>query len=241
MEAVVIIPSRLASTRLAEKPLAIIAGKPMILRVYEQAVAAKVGPVVVACCCPEIAMVIEAAGGRAVLTDPNLPSGTDRVWAAYGALGQTYDFIINLQGDLPTIQPSMLARVLEPLHENAMGTLACRITNADEIHNPNVVKIALGEINHEGIAHGIYFSRSAIPHAAENYYHHIGVYSYTPQVLKQFVALPQTSLERTERLEQLRVLENGVTIGVKIVDQIPPSVDTAEDLEHVRQSMQGKI
>lgn len=241
MKAVVIIPARLASTRLAEKPLAMIGGKPMIVRVYEQALAAKVGPVVVACCCTEIAKIIEDAGGTAVLTDPNLPSGTDRVWAAYVSLGETFDAIINLQGDLPTIQPSMLTHVLEPLSENGMGTLACPITDFDEIHNSNVVKIALGAINKKGLARGIYFSRSAIPHAADTYYHHIGVYAYTPDVLKKFVSLSPTRLEQTERLEQLRVLEDGVTIGVKIVDQIPPSVDTAEDLERVRQSVQENL
>jgi 3-deoxy-manno-octulosonate cytidylyltransferase (CMP-KDO synthetase) len=242
VRSIVIIPSRLASTRLSEKPLASIDGKPMVQWVYEQAVAADVGPVVVACCCSRIAQVIESIGGKAILTDPNLPSGTDRVWAAYQALGENYQAIINLQGDLPTMPPAMLSQVLEPLQSQnmGMGTLACPITDEQEIHNPNVVKIALGQINGQGVADGIYFSRSAIPNGAATYYHHIGVYSYTPQVLGQFVQLAPTNLERTERLEQLRVLENGVRIGVKIVDQIPPSVDTLEDLDRVRQHVQGK-
>lgn len=239
MKAVIIIPSRLASQRLAQKPLASINGKPMVLWVYEQAVASKIGSVVVACCSEEIAKIIKNAGGKAVLTNPDLPSGTDRVWAAYESLGESFDAIINLQGDLPIIAPSSLKDVLDPLaHGYSMGTIACPITNEEEITNPNVVKIALGDSQNSGVAPGVYFSRQAIPHNAPIYYHHIGVYSYTPETLKKFVSLQPTTLEKTERLEQLRILENGVPIGVKLVDKIPTSVDTLEDLERVRQEVQ---
>ncbi len=238
MKTLVVIPARLDSTRLPQKALADICGKPMIEWVLNQAIQAAVGDVIVATCGSEIADVIEKAGGHAIITDPALPSGTDRVWAAYVAMGKPdVDIIIGLQGDLPFFKPTLLQEILKPF-ENAdvdVATLATLITESCDITNPNVVKIAMDRPQ-GNIARAVYFSRAAVPVNALAYYHHIGVYAYRPKVLEEFVNHPPCYLEQTERLEQLRFLQQGFRIDVAVVDSTPISVDTWSDLERVRVS-----
>ncbi len=242
-EPLIVIPSRLASVRLERKPLELIEGEPMIVHVMQRAVEAQMGPVVVACCGPEIADVVEKKGGVAIVTDPNLPSGTDRIWAAVESLSENLqpDIIVNLQGDLPNINVETLRAVLRPLEnpEVDISTVASVIKNPEEITNPNVVKIALAkETEHRG--RGLYFSRQAIPFEAPTYYHHIGVYAYRYKALKRFVSLPASPLEKAERLEQLRALEDGMRIDVELVETIPQSVDTLSDLNSVRAWFQNQ-
>ena len=241
MTPIVIIPARLASVRLPQKPLALIGHKPMLVHVWERAVAANVGPVVVACDGPELYDLITQLGGIAIQTDPALASGSDRVHAALNLFDPEgkYDVVINLQGDLPDIHPQHIVDSLEPLRsrEVDVSTLAAEIKDPQEITNPNVVKIAPGEIQSNGSFTALYFSRASIPSGEGPYYHHIGLYAYRREVLDRFVSLAPSTLEKRERLEQLRLLEVGVSFGVKVVTSIPVSVDTQEDLERARQSL----
>lgn len=235
LRSVVIIPARLASTRLPNKPLAKIQGTPMILKVWQQAVAADVGEVFVACCGNEIADIITDAGGKAVLTDPNHASGTDRIYEVIRGQSLSKDtIIINLQGDLPTISKESLKAVLDPLQNPKVdiATLAVAISDPQQIENPNVVKLALSFMK-PSIGRALYFSRSPIPYGATEYYHHIGIYAYRMASLERYVSLRPSLLEKTERLEQLRALEDGMRIDVRIVDEVPYSVDTQEDLEAI--------
>lgn len=242
MRPIVIIPARLASTRLPNKPLADIAGKPMIVHVLERAAAAQVGPVAVACAEEEVAGAVRAAGGEAVLTDPALPSGSDRIHQALQRLDPqgSFDVVVNVQGDLPTLPPADITAALAPLEEEdcAIGTLAAMIKRDEERRSPNVVKIAAALSPERPIARALYFSRAPIPWAgAEDrlpLYHHIGLYAYRRSALEQFVALPPSPLERRESLEQLRALEAGFRIDVALVDSVPLGVDTPADLERAR-------
>lgn len=227
-----IIPVRLASTRLPNKPLADICGKTMIHRVYEQAKIAGLGDILIACDGEEIAAEARKIGAKFVITDPNLASGTDRIYAAFKTCGSDdFEVIVNLQGDLPNIDPNVIRAAAEAvLNSDAdIATVASKIKNRAEITNPNVVKIAISD---SGSA--LYFSRSAIPYSKENsgnYFHHIGIYAYKKAALEKFVKLAPSPLERRESLEQLRALENNMKIAVKIVEAHPLSVDTKEDLE----------
>lgn len=239
-QSLIVIPSRLGSTRLPQKPLALINGVPMIVRVWQQAIAANIGPVIVACCGAEIAAVIRAAGGQAIITDPDLPSGTDRIVAAMREYSQAdqYDYIINLQGDLPLINPLDIKKVMLPFVSSSteVTTLGARITDSSETSNPNVVKIATGkwfDLQEGKVARAIYFSRQAIPANAIDFYHHVGVYGYRRGAIERFVSLSPSYLEKTEKLEQLRALEDGMRIDVALIDTVPLSVDTQEDLEKV--------
>lgn len=240
---IVLIPSRMAAVRLPNKPLADIHGEPMVVHVWRRGMAADIGPVVVACCGPEIEQVVKQAGGNAVITDPDLPKGTDRIYAALNQIdadGQRHDIVINLQGDLPTISASLLRQVLAPLADPAVdiATIAAPITNEADLTNVNVVKIAMSQPreNASGVRVGraLYFSRSLIPSGGTAHYHHIGVYAYRRKALEAYVKTPVSYLEAAEQLEQLRAMEAGMRIDVAIVNEIPPSVDTGEDLEHVR-------
>lgn len=233
-----IIPVRLASTRLPNKPLADIGGKTMIQRVYEQAVKANLGDVLIACDGMEIANEAQKIGAKFVITDPNLPSGTDRI---YAALQQNnfakYEVIVNLQGDLPNIDPEVIKAAAKTALENDcdIATVASKIKNKDEITNPNVVKIAIA-FTTENLGKALYFSRCAIPYSkseSADYYHHIGIYAYKKSALEKFVTLKPSQLEQRESLEQLRALENDMKIFVKIVKAHPLSVDTKEDLENI--------
>lgn len=235
----VVIPARMASTRLPGKPLADIAGVPMIVQVWRRAMEAAVGPVLVACCEPEVAAAITAAGGHAVMTDPDLPSGSDRVWQAVQAFDAAgaHDVIINVQGDLPTLDPALIRASLEPFAAGVAAnitTLVCAITDPEERTNPNVVKAvaALGESGR--MARALYFSRATVPHGDGPLYHHIGLYAYRREALARFVALPPGELEQREKLEQLRALEAGMVIACVRVDTVPLGVDTPADLEKAR-------
>ncbi|MBX9804805.1 MAG: 3-deoxy-manno-octulosonate cytidylyltransferase [Alphaproteobacteria bacterium] len=242
---IILIPARLGATRLPNKPLADIQGEPMIVHVWRRGIAAEIGPVVVACCGPEIEEVVTQVGGKAVQTDPNLPRGTDRIHAALKKIeaenpGQTYDVVINLQGDLPTISATLLHQVLAPLSnpDVDISTLGVVIADKAELTNPNVVKIAMtapqATADGHKIGRALYFSRSLIPSGGPVHYHHIGVYAYRRKALEAYVKLPVSSLEAAEQLEQLRALEAGMRMDVAIVTEIPPSVDTQEDLDAVR-------
>ncbi len=236
---IILIPARLASERLPRKPLAVIHGEPMIVHVWRRAMAADSGPVVVAAAESEIAEAIEAAGGHAVLTDPALPSGSDRIFEALQKIDpeNEYDAVINLQGDLPSIDPAIVRTVLTPLADPDvdLATLVCEIRNDSERDNPNVVKAAVSFADGKRISRALYFSRSTIPSGAGPHYHHIGIYAYRRAALAEFVALPPGKLEQQEKLEQLRALEAGMRIDAALVDTIPLGVDTPADLERARE------
>ena len=244
---IVVIPARLAATRLPNKPMADIHGEPMIVHVWRRAMEAAVGPVLVAAGDAPIVAAIERAGGHAVLTDPDLPRGSDRVWAALEAFDPAgrYDAIVNVQGDLPTIDPALVRRSIEPLADPAVdiATLAVEITREEERTNPNVVK-AVTAFGDNGIGRALYFSRATVPANADGatgpHYHHIGLYAYRRTALLRFVALKPGALEQREKLEQLRALENGMRIDVARVDTLPLGVDTPADLERARQLLAPK-
>jgi 3-deoxy-manno-octulosonate cytidylyltransferase (CMP-KDO synthetase) len=237
LQPIVVIPARMRSTRLPGKPLALIAGEPMIVRVWRRAAAAEVGPVVVACAEPEIAAAVTAAGGRAVLTRPDHPSGSDRVHEAVSALdpGRAHDVVVDLQGDLPLIDPAAIRAALEPLDDEAVdiATLAAPI-QPGEREISSVVKVAAGFAPGARIARALYFSRLPVPWGEGAHYHHIGIYAYRRAALERFVALPPTPLEARESLEQLRALEAGMRIAVALVDTVPLGVDTPQDLARAR-------
>jgi 3-deoxy-manno-octulosonate cytidylyltransferase (CMP-KDO synthetase) len=238
MNPIILIPARMASTRLPGKPLADIGGVPMIVRVWRQAVAAGVGPVVVAAAEREIAEAVEAAGGRAVLTAPDLPSGSDRIFAALEALDSRaeHDVVINLQGDLPALDPEAVRAVASALAETGadIATLAAEIDNDADRGNPNVVKPVVAWEAGGRLGRALYFTRARAPHGDGALFHHIGIYAFRRAALARFVALAPSPLETREKLEQLRALEAGMRIAVARVDKVPLSVDTPEDLERAR-------
>jgi 3-deoxy-manno-octulosonate cytidylyltransferase (CMP-KDO synthetase) len=241
---IIVIPARLAATRLPGKPLAEIAGVPMIVRVWRRAVAADAGPVVVACGDREIADVVEAAGGRAVLTDPELPTGSDRIHQAVSRLdpGRAHDAVINVQGDLPMLDPSAVRLALAGLADpdTDIATLAAIIEDAAALADTSVNKVAAGFADTGRPARALYFSKAAIPWGNGPHYEHIGLYAYRRAALDAFVGLPRGILEQRERLEQLRALEAGMRISVSLIDAacLGVQVDTSADLERARQLMQ---
>ena len=234
---VVVIPARMASTRLPNKPLADIHGEPMIVHVWRRATEAGIGPVIVACAEQEIVDAVTAAGGIAVLTDPDLPSGSDRVHQALQSFDPDgkYDAVVNVQGDLPTIDAADIRAVFAPLADPNVdiATLAAAITREEERTNPNVVK-AVAAFGAGRVARALYFTRATAPHGDGPLYHHIGLYTYRRAALDRFVSLPPAELEMREKLEQLRALENGMVIAVALVNGVPLGVDTPEDLERAR-------
>jgi 3-deoxy-manno-octulosonate cytidylyltransferase (CMP-KDO synthetase) len=240
MKPIVLIPARMASTRLPGKPLADIAGMPMIVRVWRQAMAAAIGPVLVAAAEGEIVAAVEAAGGKAVLTDPDLPSGSDRIFQALQRIGGDYDTIVNLQGDLPALDPATVQTVAQALTASSadIATLAAEIDDAADYDNPSVVKPVVAWTGDHGRA--LYFTRARAPSGDGPLYHHIGIYAFTRAALTRFVALPPSPLEKREKLEQLRALEAGMTIAVARVDSVPLSVDTPADLEKARRLLSPK-
>jgi 3-deoxy-manno-octulosonate cytidylyltransferase (CMP-KDO synthetase) len=241
MNPVVLIPARMASQRLPDKPLADIAGKPMIVHVWERARAAGVGPVYVACAEPEIAAAVKRAGGEAVLTRADHPSGSDRIYEALTRIDpeRRFDVVVNVQGDLPTLDPAIVRRALEPLADPAVdiATLAVEITRDDERTNPNVVKAVTAFTAERTIARALYFSRATVPANPGPLYHHVGLYAYRRQALERFVKLPPGRLEQREKLEQLRALEAGMRIDVALVDTVPLGVDTPAELERARRAL----
>jgi len=238
---VVVIPARMASERLPGKPLADINGEPMIVHVWRRAMEADIGPVVVACAEKAIADAITEAGGYAVLTRPDHPSGSDRVNEAVEAIDPDgkYDAVVNVQGDLPTLDPDVVRRVFAPLGKDVVdiSTLAVEITDEAEKTNPNVVKAVVGFEGGANVGHGLYFTRATAPYGDGPLYHHIGLYAFRRQALKRFVNLNPGVLEQREKLEQLRALENGMRIDVALVDTVPLGVDTPQDLEQARKAL----
>jgi 3-deoxy-manno-octulosonate cytidylyltransferase (CMP-KDO synthetase) len=228
----------MASTRLPGKPLADIAGKPMIIHMLERGREAGIGPVGVACGDPEIAAAVRAAGGRAVLTDPALPSGSDRVHAALAELDPDgeHDVVVNLQGDFPTLDPDGLRLVITPLADPDVdiGTLVVPIEDEIEATTVSFVKAACAFRPGQTIAPALYFSRQAIPWGLGPRWHHVGIYAYRRAALDRYVALPPSPLEERESLEQLRALENGMRIACVRMEHGPFGVDTEEDLERAR-------
>jgi len=228
----------MASTRLPGKPLADIGGRPMILHVLDRAREAGIGPVAVACAEIEIADAVRGDGGIAVLTDPALPSGSDRAHAALATLDPDghYDVIVNLQGDFPTLPPEQLQSVLAPLADPAVdiGTLVTLIESEAEAAASSVVKAACAFADGQDVAPALYFSRQPIPWGEGPLWHHIGVYAWRRPALARFVALPPTPLERRESLEQLRALEAGMRISCARVAHAAFGVDTPADLARAR-------
>ena len=241
MNPVVIIPARLSAMRLPGKPLADIAGVAMIVHVLRRSEAAGIGPVVVACGDQAIADAVTAAGGRPVMTDPALPSGSDRVWAAlqaFDAAGR-HDVVVNLQGDLPTLPPDFLRAVLAPLADQSVdiATLVAPVTTAEEAALPSVVKAVCAFAPGAAVAPALYFSRAAVPGGDGPLWHHVGIYAYRRAALARFVALPPSALELREKLEQLRALEAGMRVTVARVDHAPFGVDTPDDLQRARREL----
>ncbi|HEY1613567.1 MAG TPA: 3-deoxy-manno-octulosonate cytidylyltransferase [Rhizomicrobium sp.] len=236
MSAVVVIPARMASTRLPGKPLADIGGMPIIVRVWRQAMKAEVGRVVVAAAEAEIVDAVTKAGGLAVLTHPDLPSGTDRVFAALEAFAGGEDIVVNLQGDLPALEPAQLRTVCDTLaNSNAdIATLVAEIEDPTERENPNVVKAVVAWDAGSNQGRALYFTRASAPSGDGALFHHVGIYAFRRAALARFVALPPSPLERRERLEQLRALEAGMHIRVAKIDGVPLSVDTPDDLARAR-------
>jgi 3-deoxy-manno-octulosonate cytidylyltransferase (CMP-KDO synthetase) len=242
MRPIVVIPARMGSSRLPSKPLAEIAGIPMIVQVMMRGREANLGPVIVAAGEPEIAEAVRRHGGVAIETDPALPSGSDRSAVALREFDpqRRFDTIINLQGDMPTVEPSTLHAALNCLDRCSVdvATLACPIHSDAERERSAVVKVAI-EPNPTDprIGRALYFSRAAIPHGAKRFLHHIGLYVYRRPALERFVAAPPSALECIEQLEQLRVLSLGMSFGIAIVDIEPLGVDTTADLVEARRRL----
>jgi 3-deoxy-manno-octulosonate cytidylyltransferase (CMP-KDO synthetase) len=240
----IVIPARLAAARLPGKPLALIAGTPIIVHVWRRAVAADLGPVVVACGDPEIVEAVAAAGGHAMLTDPALPTGSDRVHQAVQHLDpqRTHDAVINVQGDMPMLDPAAIRTALAGLAdpETDIATLAAVITDPAALADTSVNKVAAGFADPRLPARALYFSKAAVPWGDGPHYEHVGLYAYRRAALERFVALPQGVLERRERLEQLRALEAGMRISVSLIEagQLGVQVDTPADLDRARRLME---
>jgi 3-deoxy-manno-octulosonate cytidylyltransferase (CMP-KDO synthetase) len=236
-DVLILIPARMASTRLPGKPLLDIAGEPMIVHVMRRAQAARLGEVVVATDSEVVAACVEKAGGRAVMTRADHASGSDRIFEALAVADaqRKSAIIVNVQADLPTIAPSDIAAAIAPLADPAVdiATLAAEITRAQERTDPNVVKL-VGTPVGERRLRALSFTRAAAPAGEGPLYHHIGLYAFRRRALERFVALPPAPLEQREKLEQLRALEAGMRIDATIVDSVPLGVDTAADLERAR-------
>ncbi|MFC3125997.1 3-deoxy-manno-octulosonate cytidylyltransferase [Pseudoroseomonas globiformis] len=237
MNPVILIPSRLSATRLPNKPLADIHGEPMIVAVWRRAVEADIAPVWVATDAPAIAEAVRAAGGQAVITAPEHPSGSDRVFEAIGRIDADgrFDAILNVQGDLPTVQPATIRAAAAPLRDSdvAIGTAVAPILRAEERESPSVVKM-VGTPLGEGRFRALYFTRAQAPWGEGPLYHHIGLYAWRRAALERFVTLPPSALEQREKLEQLRALEAGMRIDAMEVAEVPLGVDTQADLERAR-------
>ncbi len=242
-DVLILIPARMASMRLPGKPLADIAGEPMIVHVLRQAAAAAVGPVVVATDLAEIEAAVQKAGGRAVMTRSDHVSGSDRIFEALGKVDpeRRAAIIVNVQGDLPTIEPSDIASAVALLADPAVdiATLAAEITRAEERDDRSVVKV-VGTPVAASRLRALYFTRATAPFGDGPLFHHIGLYAYRRAALERFVALPPSPLEQREKLEQLRALEAGMRIDVAIIDTVPLGVDTPEDLARARAMLSGR-
>jgi 3-deoxy-manno-octulosonate cytidylyltransferase (CMP-KDO synthetase) len=241
--ALVVIPARMQSTRLPGKPLADIGGEPMIVHVWRRAMAAAVGRVLVATDAEEVVTAVRRAGGEAVMTRADHASGSDRVFEAVSRIDPDaeFDVILNLQGDLPAMQPALPCQCLAPLADKGphIATIAAEIARDADRANPNTVKVVGSPTAVPGRLRALYFTRAAAPWGEGPLYHHFGMYAYRRSALERFVSLKPSPLEKRERLEQLRALEDGMRIDVTLVDTIPVEVNTAEDLDLARRILAG--
>jgi 3-deoxy-manno-octulosonate cytidylyltransferase (CMP-KDO synthetase) len=239
MPCLIVIPARLKATRLPDKPLADIGGEPMIVHVWRRAIEAECGPVVVATDAAEVRDAVRQAGGDALMTRPDHPSGSDRVFEAVLARdpNRKLGAVVNLQGDLPTLDAALVRACLAALSEGDadIGTIAAKIVREEERTDPNVVKAVGTPIGNGSILRALYFTRATAPYGEGPLYHHIGIYAYRRGALERFVSLPPSPLELREKLEQLRALEAGMRINVGLVDTVPLGVDTPRDLERARE------
>jgi 3-deoxy-manno-octulosonate cytidylyltransferase (CMP-KDO synthetase) len=236
-EIVILIPARMAASRLPGKPLADIGGVPMIVHVLRRAQQAAIGPVVVATDSEAIAAAVAKAGGRAALTRADHASGSDRIFEALQQIDadRSAKIIVNVQGDLPTLEPTAIAAAVTPLRDPTVdiATIAAEVRSDEERSDPNVVKVVCTPVAPRRLR-ALYFTRATAPAGEGPLYHHIGLYAYRRAALQRFVELPPSPLERREKLEQLRALEAGMRIDVAIVDSVPLGVDTAEELAQAR-------
>jgi 3-deoxy-manno-octulosonate cytidylyltransferase (CMP-KDO synthetase) len=244
MPCLIVIPARLKATRLPDKPLADIGGEPMIVHVWRRAVEADCGPVLVATDAEAVRDAILQAGGEALMTRPDHPSGSDRVFEAVLARDphRKLDAVVNLQGDLPTLEPALVHACLKALNagEADIGTIAARIVREEERGDPNVVKVVGTPLGAGPVLRALYFTRATAPYGDGPLYHHIGIYAYRREALERFVSLPPSPLELREKLEQLRALEAGMRINVGLVDTVPLGVDTPRDLERARELLRPR-
>ena len=241
MKTAIIIPARMASQRFPNKPMAKINDIPMIERVWRQGINSKVGDVFVACSEEEVFNLIISKGGKAIMTDPNLPSGTDRVFAAFNLLKNKddYESIINLQGDMPLINYKNIKSVNIPLQNGYdIGTIATDITN-DELKNENITKVSIDWKEERVVGNSIDFYKTSKINLT-NIYQHVGIYSFKPLALKEFVSLPASNNETERKLEQLRALDAGINIGITYVENIPISVDTIQDLMIIERILENR-
>ena len=241
MKTAIIIPARMASQRFPNKPMAKINGTPMIERVWRQGINSKVGDVYVACSENEVFNLIISKGGKAIMTDPDLPSGTDRVFAAFNLLENKNDYesIINLQGDMPLIDYKNIQSANIPLHHGYdIGTIATDISS-NEIKNENITKVTVDWKEKDVVGNSLDFYKS-IKTEVTNIYQHVGIYSFKPSALKKFILLPPSKNEIDRKLEQLRLLDAGIKIGITYVENVPISVDTVEDLMLIENILKNK-
>ena len=239
----IVIPARLKATRLPNKPLADIVGAPMIVHVWRRAVEADCGPVVVVADAEAICDAVRSAGGEALMTRSDHMSGADRIFEAVSKLdpGGALDAVVNLQGDLPTLDPRLVRACLAALDDGDadIGTIAAEITRDEERTDPNVVKVVGSPLGFRSLR-ALYFTRATAPYGDGPLYHHIGIYAFRRAALGHFVSLPSSHLEIREKLEQLRALEAGMRIHVALVDTVPLGVDTPADLSRARESLASK-
>ena len=233
MKTLIVIPVRMASKRFPNKPMALIKGKPMVQRVWEQAISSAQGDVIVACCEKEVFNFIVSLNGKAILTDPNLQSGTDRIYAAIQKLNNVnqYESIINLQGDMPLIKTEDIEKVNFPLLQGYdIGTLVTSINSDDEVKDKNITKVNIAWVKKELIGKALDFNKDINFLNQENCYHHVGIYSFRYSTLKKFISLSPSNNEINRDLEQMRAIDAKMSIGVGYVKNAPISVDTNEDL-----------
>jgi len=243
-ETLIVIPARLKATRLPDKPLALIEGEPMIVHVWRRAMEAECGPVLVATDAPSVQDAVIAAGGEAMLTSDQHQSGSDRIYEALTRVDpdRKVAAIVNLQGDLPTLDPALVRACLATIQggEADIGTLAAEIRREEERTDPNVVKLVGSRAADGGTLRALYFTRATAPYGEGPLYHHIGIYAYTRDALERFVKLPPSPLEKREKLEQLRALEAGLRIDVALVDTVPLGVDTPAELARARELLKSR-
>ena len=243
---ILLIPARMGSTRLPNKPMADIRGAPMIVHVWRRAMESKIGPVAVACDSEIIADAVQKAGGEAVLTDPLHPRGSDRIWEALQILekrhASAYDAVINVQGDVPSIEPAAIRAAYDLLRDPKVDIATLAVVMEDEADQraPQIVKVVLDARAGDIRARALYFSRLPVPSGEGPMYHHVGIYAYRREALAKFAAAPETPLEKRESLEQLRALSLDLRIEATIIETVPLGVDTPADLEKARKMMAGK-